>query len=69
LAQSLPGHFKDRLFHIKDLARIVFTLNVTESLNLVFSGFLKSGDHVVTTAMEHNSVARPLKYLAAGHGI
>ncbi len=52
-----------RLFHIKDPARIVFTLNVTESLNMVFSGFLKPGDHVVTTSMEHNSVARPLKYL------
>lgn len=50
------------LFHIQDPARIVFTLNVTESLNMVFSGFLKPGDHVVTTAMEHNSVARPLKY-------
>jgi len=56
--ESLAG-----LFHIKDPERIVFTLNVTESLNLVFSGFLKPGDHVVTTAMEHNSVARPLKYL------
>jgi len=52
-----------KLFHIKDPARIVFTLNVTESLNMVFSGFLKPGDHVVTTSMEHNSVARPLKYL------
>jgi cysteine desulfurase/selenocysteine lyase len=51
------------LFHIQDPARIVFTLNVTESLNMVFSGFLKPGDHVITTAMEHNSVARPLKYL------
>lgn len=51
------------LFHIQDPARIVFTLNVTESLNMVFSGFLKPGDHVVTTSMEHNSVARPLKYL------
>ena len=51
------------LFHIQDPARIVFTLNVTESLNMVFSGFLKPGDHVITTAMEHNSVMRPLKYL------
>jgi cysteine desulfurase/selenocysteine lyase len=52
-----------RLFAIKDASRIVFTMNVTESLNMVFSGFLKPGDHVVTTAMEHNSVIRPLKYL------
>jgi cysteine desulfurase / selenocysteine lyase len=56
--KSLAG-----LFHAKDPERIVFTLNVTESLNTVFSGFLKPGDHVIITAMEHNSVARPLKYL------
>ena len=52
-----------RLFHIDDLSRIVFTLNVTESLNTIINGFLNQGDHVVTTAMEHNSVMRPLKHL------
>lgn len=51
------------LFNVKDPERIVFTLNVTEALNMVFSGFLKQGDHVIATAMEHNSVMRPLKYL------
>jgi cysteine desulfurase / selenocysteine lyase len=48
------------LFNIKDPLRIIFTLNATEALNLVFNGLLKSGDHVVTTSMEHNSVMRPL---------
>ncbi len=52
-----------RLFNIPDHSRIVFTLNITESLNMVFSGFLKQGDHVITTGIEHNSVIRPLKYL------
>ncbi len=52
-----------RLFHIDNLSRIVFTLNVTESINTIINGFLDQGDHVVTTAMEHNSVMRPLKYL------
>ena len=51
------------LFNIHDPARVVFTLNVTESLNTLINGFLNPGDHVVTTAMEHNSVIRPLKYL------
>ncbi|MBN2032194.1 MAG: aminotransferase class V-fold PLP-dependent enzyme [Deltaproteobacteria bacterium] len=51
------------LFHVNDPTRIVFTLNVTESLNMVFSGFLREEDHVIVTAMEHNSVMRPLKYL------
>jgi len=52
-----------RLFNITDPLRIVFTLNVTEALNMVFYGYLNKGDHVVTTGMEHNSVMRPLVYL------
>jgi cysteine desulfurase family protein len=52
-----------KLFHIKDSGRIVFTCNTTESLNLGIKGVLESGDHVITTSMEHNSVLRPLKTL------
>jgi len=51
------------LFNIKDPSRIVFTLNVTEALNTVINGVVNPGDHVLTTAMEHNSVMRPLKHL------
>jgi len=54
-----------RLFNIGDPSRIIFTLNVTEALNTVIHGFLNPGDHVITTAMEHNSVMRPLKHLEA----
>jgi len=53
-----------RLFNIPDPARIVFALNVTESLNTIINGFLDPGDHVITSAMEHNAVMRPLAYLA-----
>ena len=35
---------------------VVFTKNCTEALNLAIFSALKKGDHVVTTAMEHNSV-------------
>ncbi|SFR11088.1 aminotransferase class V-fold PLP-dependent enzyme [Desulfoscipio geothermicus] len=52
-----------RLFNIQDASRIVFTANVTESLNLAMQGILKNGDHVVTTGMEHNAVWRCLKQL------
>ncbi|OPY58427.1 MAG: putative cysteine desulfurase [Pelotomaculum sp. PtaU1.Bin035] len=52
-----------RLFNIKDSARIVFTKNVTESLNFAINGFLEKGDQVITTSLEHNSVMRPLRYL------
>ena len=51
------------LFCIKNALRIVFTLNITEALNLVLHGLLKPGDHVITSSMEHNSVARPLRDL------
>ena len=47
---------------------MVFTKNVTESLNLILKGFLKPGDHVITTSMEHNAVMRPLRQLA-GQGV
>ncbi|MBO5925610.1 MAG: aminotransferase class V-fold PLP-dependent enzyme [Clostridia bacterium] len=42
---------------------VVFTKNCTEALNLAILGTLKSGDHVVTTSYEHNSVLRPLYHL------
>ncbi len=49
-----------RFFGGEDPRQIVFTLNATESLNTAIRGLLSPGDHVVTTAMEHNSVLRPL---------
>ncbi|MDZ7401891.1 MAG: aminotransferase class V-fold PLP-dependent enzyme [candidate division KSB1 bacterium] len=51
------------LFHVADPMRIVFTSNVTEALNLALHGLLKSGDHVITSSMEHNSMMRPLRCL------
>lgn len=53
------------LFNIKDSSRIAFTLNITEALNLALKGLLKPGDHVLTTSMEHNAVARPLHALTS----
>jgi len=46
-----------------DPLRIVFGLNVTEALNLALRGVLHPGDHVITGALEHNSVMRPLRAL------
>lgn len=51
------------LFNIENPMQIVFTMNATDSLNLGLKGFLKQGDHVIATSMEHNSVARPLTAL------
>jgi len=46
----------------KDPNRLVFTLNATMSLNLIINGLVEPGDHVVTTALEHNSVIRPVNH-------
>lgn len=42
---------------------IALTSGCTASLNMALHGFLKPGDHVVTTVTEHNSVLRPLHHL------
>jgi len=50
-------------FNVSNPLQIVFTMNATESLNLAMRGCLRSGDHVITGSMEHNSVMRPLRAL------
>jgi cysteine desulfurase family protein len=52
-----------QLIGASDLSRIIFTQNGTDSLNLAIHGWLREGDHVVTTVCEHNSVLRPLRFL------
>lgn len=47
-------------FHVESPKQIAFTMNSTESLNTAIKGTLESGDHVITTELEHNSVLRPL---------
>ncbi len=49
-----------RLFGLKEERNIAFMPNVTFALNTVIEGLLIPGDHVITTACEHNSVLRPL---------
>lgn len=49
--------------------RIQFTFNCTDSLNLALHGLLAPGDHVITSAIEHNSVLRPLTEIRRKLGI
>jgi len=49
--------------------RVVFTANITDSLNMVLTGLLGHGDHVVTTRLEHNAVLRTTQYLSRDHGV
>ena len=46
-----------------DCKNVVFTKNVTESLNIILKGFLRPGDHILCSSMEHNAVMRPLVQL------
>ncbi len=52
-----------RLFHAEDSKRVLFTPGITYSLNMFIKGFLKSGDHVIVTGIEHNAVMRPLRQM------
>jgi cysteine desulfurase family protein len=51
------------LFAVPDSSRIIFTHSATEALNMALRGTLVPGDHVITSSMEHNSLARPLHLL------
>ncbi|MDK2586646.1 aminotransferase class V-fold PLP-dependent enzyme [Romboutsia sedimentorum] len=57
-----------KLFNIDNPMNVIFTNNATDSLNLAIKGVVKSGDHIITTSMEHNSVIRPIKSLE-NHGV
>lgn len=58
------------LFNLQNPSRVAFTCNSTESLNTAIKGILTNDDHAITTALEHNSVLRPLYELESkGMGI
>ena len=66
-AGAMVFEVRDRLcrfFGGEDPACVVFTMNVTMSLNMLIKGLLKPGDHVLVSSMEHNAVMRPLVQLA-----
>ena len=56
-------------FNFNHPDHVIFTKNVTESINLFLQGFLTNNDHVVITALEHNAVLRPLEALKITRGI
>lgn len=49
--------------------RLCFGYNATDALNLIISGLLTKGDHVITTNLEHNSVLRPVNHLVRDGGV
>lgn len=51
-------------FNGTDPDRLCFSYNATDALNLIIFGMLKSGDHAISTMIDHNSVLRPLYHLS-----
>jgi selenocysteine lyase/cysteine desulfurase len=58
-----------RLVRAVDPNHIAFFCNGTTALNAAILGTVRRGDHVVTTAIEHNSILRPLESLRQSHGV
>ncbi|MEA4847022.1 MAG: aminotransferase class V-fold PLP-dependent enzyme [Clostridiaceae bacterium] len=54
-----------RLFNFNKPENVIFTQNITQSLNFLLKGFLRRGDHCIVSSMEHNAVMRPLTQLNA----
>jgi len=57
------------LFNIRDSSRIAFTINITDAINTAVKGILKPGDHVISSSMEHNAIARPLYVMNRERGV
>ena len=53
-----------RLFRHGDPTHCILTSGNTLGLNMALRGWLKPGDHCITSSMEHNAVMRPLHDLA-----
>lgn len=67
-ATRIVQRARQRLARLLDAppgAVVVWTRNATEALNLALKGLLRPGDRVLSTELEHNSVARPLRALEA----
>lgn len=54
------------LFGITDANQLAFTHNATDAINMAVCGIINPGDTLVTTAMEHNAVARSVRAAEAG---
>ena len=62
--ETLRRELADRI-HAERPECVTFHPSGTAALNVAIHGLLRPGDHVVTTAAEHNSVLRPLHQLAS----
>ncbi len=67
--QNATRKLLTEFFNGRDPNRLCFCYNATDALNLIIFGMLREGDHAITTALEHNSVLRPLYHLSQHCGV
>jgi cysteine desulfurase family protein len=63
-ASQAVAETRSRIAHLvnaEDSERVVFCSSATDALNLAIRGWVRPGDRVVTTTVEHNSIRRPLR--------
>jgi cysteine desulfurase family protein len=52
-----------KLFNFPKTQNVIFTKNITESMNIIIKGLIKANDHVIISPFEHNAIMRPLRSL------
>lgn len=62
-------HHLAQLLNATDAQSIALCSSGTHALNAALWGLLRPGDHVITSAAEHNSLLRPLKQLETHHAV
>lgn len=53
-----------RIFGFPDIDHLIITSGATAGLNMLIKGFLKKGDHVLLSSLEHNAIMRPMHSVA-----
>ena len=56
-------------FNFDKVSNVIFTNNVTSSLNILIRGLVKEGSHFISSTMDHNSTLRPLFDCKDNNGI
>lgn len=57
------------LFNFNKAENVIFTANITQSLNLIMKNLITDDWHIITSSMEHNSVLRPLSSIKSSKNI
>ncbi|HPM00589.1 MAG TPA: aminotransferase class V-fold PLP-dependent enzyme [Candidatus Cloacimonadota bacterium] len=57
------------IFHVAKSDHLFFSFNATIAINTILNGFLKEGDHILISPLEHHAVTRCLHHLIETKGI